>query len=256
LSPADIQSTNRADAQAARAGVAPIEQPLTIEEAMARALKHNLDRRSRLMEEALARRQFDASSFDMLPKLLATAGYDWRNNDKISNSRAQAGGPVQPGSISQDRDHTLAGLEFSWSLLDFSLGYYGARQQGDRLFIAGERRRKAMHLLMQDVRTVYWRAAAAQRLADSVKQTIDLAEVALADSRSACATRSTRCATSASCSRTCVCSRPSARNSPRPRWSCRNWSTRPSASASCWPSSRRSTPPTSRCASPCASWRR
>ncbi len=189
LSPAEIQSTNRADAQAARAGVAPIDQPLTIEEAMARALKHNLDRRSRLMEEALARRQFDASSFDMLPKLLATAGYDWRNNDKISNSRAQAGGPVQPGSISQDRDHTLAGLEFSWSLLDFSLGYYGARQQGDRLFVAGERRRKAMHLLMQDVRTVYWRAAAAQRLADSVKQTIDLAEAALADSRSAEAQR-------------------------------------------------------------------
>jgi outer membrane protein TolC len=46
-----------------------------------------------------------------------------------------------------------------------------------------------MHLLMQDVRTVYWRAAAAQRLADSVKQTIDLAEAALADSRSAEAQR-------------------------------------------------------------------
>jgi outer membrane protein TolC len=189
LSPAQLQATNQADAQAARTGVTPIEGPLTVEEAMARALKHNLDRRSRLMEEALARRQFDASAYDMLPKLLATAGYDWRNNDKISNSRAQAGGPLQPGSISQDREHSLAGLEFSWSLLDFSLGYYGARQQADRMFVAVERRRKAMHLLMQDVRTVYWRAAAAQRLADSVKQTIDLAEQALADSRTAEAQR-------------------------------------------------------------------
>jgi outer membrane protein TolC len=46
-----------------------------------------------------------------------------------------------------------------------------------------------MHLLMQDVRTVYWRASAAQRLADSVRQTIDQAEQALADSRTAEAQR-------------------------------------------------------------------
>ncbi|MFM1855013.1 MAG: hypothetical protein RLZ83_322, partial [Pseudomonadota bacterium] len=153
LSQGELRQVTQTDGQAARAGVAPIEQPLTIEEAMARALKHNLDRRSRLMEEALARRQFDASEYDMLPKLLATAGYNWRNNDKISDSTPQGGGPRAPGAISQDRGHSLAGLEFSWSLLDFSLGYYGARQQGDRLFIAAERRRKAMHLLMQDVRT-------------------------------------------------------------------------------------------------------
>jgi outer membrane protein TolC len=189
LSNGEVLSTNQADAKAARVGVAPIEQPLTLEEAMARALKHNLDRRSRLMEEALARRQFDASTYDMLPKLLATAGYSWRNNDKISDSMPQAGGARVPGAISQDRDHSLAGLEFSWSLLDYSLGYYGARQQGDRMFVAVEKRRKAMHLLMQDVRTVYWRAAAAQQLSEPVRKTIEMAEEALADSRTAQAQR-------------------------------------------------------------------
>ena len=40
LSPAQLQATNQADAQAARTGVTPIEGPLTVEEAMARALKH------------------------------------------------------------------------------------------------------------------------------------------------------------------------------------------------------------------------
>jgi len=189
LGTGELRAVNQADLQAARAAVAPIEQPLTIEEAMARALKHNLDRRSRLMEEALARRQFDASTFDMLPKLLATAGYSWRNNDKISDSLPQGGGARVPGAISQDRDHSLAGLEFSWSLLDYSLGYYGARQQGDRMFVAAERRRKAMHLLMQDVRTVYWRAAAAQQLSEPVRKTIEMAEEALADSRTAEAQR-------------------------------------------------------------------
>lgn len=189
LSNGEIASTTQADARTARAGVPEITAPLTLEEAMARALKLNLDRRARLMEEALARRQFSASEFDMLPKLLATAGYSWRDNDKISDSSPVGGGARVPGAISQDRDHTLAGLEFSWSVLDLSLGYYGARQQGDRMFVASERRRKAMHLLMQDVRTVYWRAAAAQRLADSVRQTIAMADEALADSRGAEAQR-------------------------------------------------------------------
>ena len=189
LSNGAVLDVTRADSRAARAGVPDIVGALTLEEAMARALKHNLDRRARLMEEALARRQFSASEFDMLPKLLATAGYSWRDNDKISDSTPVGGGARVPGAISQDRDHSLTGLEFSWSLLDLSLGYYGARQQGDRMFVAVERRRKAMHLLMQDVRTVYWRAAAAQRLADSVRQTIAMAEEALADSRSAEAQR-------------------------------------------------------------------
>jgi hypothetical protein len=40
-----------------------------------------------------------------------------------------------------------------------------------------------MHLLMQDVRTAYWRAASAQVLRAEVQRTIALAEEALADSR-------------------------------------------------------------------------
>ena len=32
----------------------------------------------------------------MLPKLLANAGYDWRNNDRISNSRDPATGQATP----------------------------------------------------------------------------------------------------------------------------------------------------------------
>jgi outer membrane protein TolC len=42
---------------------------------------------------------------------------------------------------------------------------------------------------MQDVRTVYWRAAAAQQLSEPVRKTIEMAEEALADSRTAEAQR-------------------------------------------------------------------
>ena len=190
LAAADLASSTRADAQAMHQGNDPIAGALTLEEAMARALKYNLFRRGKMMEEALALNQLDASRFDMLPKVLAQAGYNWRDNDKISQSRDATTGLLSPARfVSQDREHTTHGLEFSWSLLDLSLGYYGARQGADRVLIATEKRRKAMHLLMQDVRTAYFRAVAAQKLRDDIARTIVLAEDALKESRTAEAQR-------------------------------------------------------------------
>lgn len=181
-----IRQTTGADRDTARRQSEPVTAPVTLEEAMARALKYNLDRRARLMEEALAFRQLDVSHFDMLPKLIASAGYAWRDNDKISLSRNSENNQLSPSRfISQDRERTLLGLDFSWSLLDLGMGHYGARQQADRVLIAGERRRKAMHQLLLDVRIAYWRTAAAQQLRDKVRSTVALAEEALKDSRSA-----------------------------------------------------------------------
>lgn len=139
-----------------------------------------------MMEEALALNQFEVGKYDMLPKLVASAGYQTRNNDRISQSRSAADGSLSPSRfISQERSHELLGLDFSWSLLDVGMGYYGSKQQADRLLIATERRRKAMHVLMQDVRTAYWRAASAQKLRGDVERTLAMAEEALADSRKA-----------------------------------------------------------------------
>lgn len=179
-----------ADRQALRKDVEPITAPLTLDEAMARALKYNAERRARMMEEALALGQLDVAQFDMLPRLMAQAGYSWRNNDRTSQSRNPITGDVSTiGFISSDRERINQGLEFSWSLLDIGMGYYGSRQQADRVLIASEKRRKSMHLLMQDVRTAFWRAASAQLLRDDVTKTIALAEEALADARKAEAER-------------------------------------------------------------------
>ena len=175
---------NQADAQTLRKDVEPITGPLSMDEAIARALKYNLDRRSKMMEEALALGQLEVSHYDMLPKLVAQAGYATRDNDRISESRdASTGTPSTARFISQDKTHTLAELGLTWNLLDYGLGYYNTRQQADRVLIAAERRRKAMHVLMQDVRTAYWRAASAQQLRSQVESTIKLAEEALTDSR-------------------------------------------------------------------------
>lgn len=184
LNDAEIQSVNRADQEAMHKDVAPIKGPLTLDEALARALKYNLDRRAKLLEEALALNQFDANRYDMLPRLTGQMNWRSRSNDSTSRSLDPTTGEISDqGFISQDRSHNLRDLDFTWSLLDVGLGYYGSRQQANRVLVASERRRKAMHLLMQDVRTAYWRAASAQKLRKSVESTIELGEEALADSR-------------------------------------------------------------------------
>lgn len=110
----DLLVSTQADQQAMRQDVQPITGPLTLDEALARALKYNLDRRAKMMEEALALNQLDVSHFDMLPKLMAQAGYATRNNDKISQSRdALTGQPSSGRFISQDRSHNMAELGFT-----------------------------------------------------------------------------------------------------------------------------------------------
>lgn len=180
----DLTPTNTADRQAMFQEVEPIAGPLSLAEALARALKYNLDRRAKMMEEALALNQLDTAKFDMLPKLVAQAGYSARNNDRINQSRNEADGSLSTAHfISQDRAHNQMELGLTWNLLDYGLGYYGSQQQADRVLIAAEKRRKAMHILMQDVRTAYWRATSAQKLRGEVEKTIALAEDALSDSR-------------------------------------------------------------------------
>lgn len=179
-----LKDATALDSAALRKDVEPITQALTLDEAMARALKYNLDRRAKLMEEALALGQVDMSRYDMLPKVLAQAGYSWRDNDRITNSRDMlTGQPSTNRFVSQDRSHNMSELGMTWSLLDVGLGYHGVNQQEARYLVAGEKRRKAMHLLMQDVRTAYWRAASAQVLRDDLSKAVAMADEALADAR-------------------------------------------------------------------------
>lgn len=162
-----------------------------MDEAIARTLKYNLERRTRLMEEALAINQFDATSWDMLPRVMTNAGYTWRNKELITNSEDSVTGRPSLANpyISSERSHAAYDLGLTWNMLDFGLSYITAKQAADRVNIAVERRRKAMHTLIQDVRTAFWRTASAQKLRNDVKMTVNLAEGALADARKAEAER-------------------------------------------------------------------
>ena len=166
--------------------VDPIKGPLSLEEAIARAIKYNAERQVRIMEEAIAYGTLDLANFDMLPKFMANAGYRSRDTDLLTNLRAGPSSPIIPGStLSSALQATTTDLSFTWSLLDFGQSYYAAKQSGDRVLIATERRRKALHNLVQDVRTAYWRVVAAEKLGQSVRDTMRDAESALNGSEAA-----------------------------------------------------------------------
>jgi outer membrane protein TolC len=167
-------------------GQDPITGPVTLEVAVARTLKYNLDYRLKQMESALSLGITDYSKFEMWPRLLVTAGYNTRNNDSGGTSVGIEDGIValRPAT-SMTRNYQQAGAEFSWSVLDFGLSYYRAKQYADQFLIAEERRRKLVQNMIQDVRAAYWRALAAQRLATQAKEVVARAETALSRSREA-----------------------------------------------------------------------
>jgi outer membrane protein TolC len=178
---------SKAASVSAEKDVPVIDHALTLDESIARALKYNLNQRARHIEQSLALNIWKAGNYDMLPKALASAGRSFRDTDLISRSTDSVTGlpSLANPSISSDRTSNLYDLGFSWSVVDFTLGYYNARQNANRVLIASEHRRKAMHALTRDVTIAFWRMASAQRLLGEVRTTIGTAENALAEAAKA-----------------------------------------------------------------------
>jgi outer membrane protein TolC len=163
--PDEIHERATQDRQQMYADQEPVTAPITFHEASARALKYNLDYKLKVMENALSTSLLDVANYEMLPRLVAGAGYVSRNNDSGGRSigiedRLES---LRP-STSQERDRTLANLTFSWNVLDFGVSYYRAQQKADQVLMAEERRRKVIQNVLQDVRNSYWRALGAQKL--------------------------------------------------------------------------------------------
>ncbi|MET3456418.1 TolC family protein [Pseudomonas kilonensis] len=175
----------RADLQNMYKDQEPLSGPLTLHQAMARAVKYNLEGRLKIMEEALAKRQLDLASFDMLPRMALDAGYVGRNNVSASSSQSvETGTQSLEPSTSQDRDREVADLTMVWNVLDFGVSYISAKQAGDQRLIVQERRRKVINTIVQDVRSAYWRAMAAERLLKQIDSLMARVEAARDNSQS------------------------------------------------------------------------
>lgn len=143
----------------------PVTGPLTLAEAIARALKYNYDAELARVQQTLQEQQLDLAYAQMLPRLAASAGYTWRNNDNAARSIDEITHQTSLDySYSTTRDDDTAGLEFSWNLLDVGVGYFQAKQQAYRALIAVERRRKVIDNIVKGVQDAYWKAGIAERL--------------------------------------------------------------------------------------------
>lgn len=164
----------------------PVSGPVSLEEALARALKYNLDHRVALMERALEERLSDSARMDLLPELAGRAGLRTRDNTAASSSRSVRTGQqsLEP-STSSDRDSSTADLQLSLNVLDFGLSYFGAKAQGNRTLAAEERRRRVVLTVADQVRAAYWEAVTAEQLAPRVRSVLSEARDALDFARQA-----------------------------------------------------------------------
>lgn len=183
LAPSDIAATADRNFQTVDANQEPVTGPIDMYEAMARALKYNLDYKVEMMEEALKARELNVARYDMLPQLVASAGYASRSNYSGASSLSLLSGrqSLEP-STSAEKNIFTADLGLSWDVLDFGLSYVRAKQRADEYLISQERRRKVANRIVEDVRTSYWRAVSAERLLTKLKELEGSVSTTLANS--------------------------------------------------------------------------
>ena len=162
----------------------PVTGRVTLYEAMARAVKYNLDHRVKQMEKAVAVGNLEMARYDLLPQLVTSAGYSSRNNDNGSVSKSLLSG-IQSleSSTSQEKRTFTADIIYVWNVLDFGVGYVQALQQADEVLISEEWRRKAVQNIVQDVRYAFWRAVCAEMLLPRMDRLLGRVEQALGQSR-------------------------------------------------------------------------
>ncbi|MBT0570725.1 TolC family protein [Curvibacter sp. CHRR-16] len=169
----DLLQQDQTDRQAMFGAQEPITAPVTLDEAIARAIKYNLQQRLALMESALEDNLVNVQNQGMLPKLAARAGLRTRSNDNASVSETLSTGRVsQDPTTSQERSGHNADLQMSWNVLDFGLSYFGAKAQGNKALAAEERRRRVVADIVRQTRIAYWSAVTAQRLKGQVEKTL------------------------------------------------------------------------------------
>ena len=188
ISPNDIASTAKADIQLLSKHQV-IKGVVTLDEALARAVLNNRDKKLKLLETALAHGEIQLAQHEMLPNLTASAGYSERDNYagsasvSFSNGQPDALGANPAYSVSQEKTNQTQSVAFTWNILDFGLSYVRANQYADRYLISKERERKVIHNITQDVRAAYWRSVSAERLLTKINPLIQQTTETLKNSR-------------------------------------------------------------------------
>lgn len=185
LNKEEVESRAMKDIQNLSSIEEPILGPIGLYEAIARALKYNLDAKVKAIQVQLAHQQLNIAHYSLLPQISANAGFDGRNNFSggVGQSLITGRQAVEPFT-SADKNITYGNLALSWDVLDFGLSFVRAQQAADNVMIAEEEKRRIAVRLVQEVRSAYWRAVSAERvlpriqlLNESVTKALDSAQV-------------------------------------------------------------------------------
>ena len=165
LTPENLKKRVQDDLQQLTLYQEPVARPITLYEAMARALRFNLEARVQGLKEMVAHRQLDLAHYDLLPKLVADAGYAGRNNFSGASSRSLTTGRESlEASTSAEKNIFSSNLTLSWDVLDFGLSYVRAQQASNDVLIAEEDKRRIANRVIQEVRSAFWKALGAERV--------------------------------------------------------------------------------------------
>lgn len=167
--------------------VQPVTIPITLDEAIQRAIDHNLNKKIDVLNSTIAEQKIDVVAYEALPSLTTKAGYSERNNYSASQSTTfkdqKPGILTDSYSVSQDKESLTSGVGFSWNVLDFGLSYVRANQQANRYLISKEREKKSIHNIKQEVRSAYYQAVSADELLKKVKPLFVETKKAFEDSK-------------------------------------------------------------------------
>ncbi|HAT50632.1 MAG: TolC family protein [Nitrospirae bacterium] len=159
-------------------------QPITLDMAMDMALQHNLERRVKMVEEALAHGQYQLALQQLLPSMRGSVRRHERSREGASISESVGSGmQTSDYTTSLERAYTAGDATLVWNVLDFGVSYIRSQQQADDGLIAQERHRKVMQDLLRDVRFTYWQAVGAEMMLPEVDQHLQAARKALEKSR-------------------------------------------------------------------------
>ncbi len=153
---------------------------LTVDAAVKRAMRFNHAIRAKELEVALVEAKVLAQGGAMLPNIVAESDSYRRNRPHMSHSN-------QSPSFSTSTDlRTLSrDIALSWNVLDFGLSLVRARQGLDKALQQHEETGRVRARIVEETRSVYWRAVALERLGSAVSRLDREVNSAVALSRAA-----------------------------------------------------------------------
>lgn len=153
--------------------IEPPETPLTLNDILAIALRRNLDLFVKQYEAVIEHETITREALRMLPSLNINMENSGRSNLLASTSTSLVPGvPPAPLSTSTDSHKYTWDATLIWSLLDFGISYYRAREEANKALIKDLEYKRLQQNLVLNVLKQYWKAIIAKKALD-VGKTID-----------------------------------------------------------------------------------